>query len=147
MYIYRFRVYQIHLSLTRHIIEQSGSRIYIHRRTDNNEYIRFFHVVDSRFNLRNRFSKPNNKRTKLSAVTGLISKLHFIFIRLQFFYVMGVIRVATGADLRQFTMQVNNAPTPGTFMQIVNILSHNRHIEVRFQFSKPEMSVIRPYLQ
>lgn len=147
MYIHRLRVYQVHFGIARHIVEQSGSRIYIHRSTDNDEYIRFLHIIHSRFNLRNRLAEPNDKRTKLSTVAGFISQLHFVLIRFQFLYVVRIIRVATGTDLCQLAMQMNHAFAPGTLVQIIDILRNDRYIEVLFQLCKPDVSGIRLYIQ
>ena len=87
------------------------------------------------------------EKPKLSTVTGLISQLHFVFIRFQFFYVMRIIRGATGTNFCQFAMKMNNPFTSGTLVQIVNVLCNNCHIEILLQSGKPDVPGIRLYIQ
>ena len=63
MRIYRFRINQIHLCSSRYIMKQPRRRIYVKRRTDNDENIRFLHILDGCFNFRHSFSKPYNERS------------------------------------------------------------------------------------
>ena len=147
MRIYRFRINQIHLCSSRYIMKQPRRRIYVKRRTDNDENIRFLHILDGCFNFRHSFSKPYDKRSQLSAVAGLVSHLHFIFFRFQFFYVVGIMRISAGTHFRQFAMQMNDVATPGTFVQVINILCHHRHMEVFLQFRQQFMSTVRFHLQ
>ena len=128
-------------------MQQTCRRIYIERCADDNEYIRLLYISDSCLNLRHRLSEPDNKRTQLSSVTGLISHFYFILFRLQFLYIMRVIRVSAGADLCQLTMQVNDMAASCPFVQIIYILGDNRHIEILFQLRQQFMSAIRLHFQ
>ena len=110
------RVDEVNRNMGRYIVEQTGCRIDIERRTYDEEDIRLLTIVDGSLYHRYSLAKPDDERTELGTIASLIAYLDLKLLGLQFLKLFRIVGLETRSDLGQLTMQMNHLRTSGTFM-------------------------------
>ena len=68
--------------------------------------------------------------------------MHLVFGRLQLLDEVRIVGVATGADLGQLAVQVDNVRAACAFVQVINVLRHYGDVEVFLQSRHSPMSLV-----
>ena len=78
----------------------------------------------------------------MAAVAGQVTHFHLVFLRFKLADVTRIVGIVARTHLSQLAMQVYDVMTAGTFVQIVNVLRNDSHIEILFQFSAENVTLV-----
>lgn len=132
------RVDIVYRSAGTHIMEQTGSRIYIERCAYHDKHIGLAHKLYGRLYIGHGFLEKHDMRPHTVSVDyGIGSSVERPWMKS-----VHLCLIINGTHFHKLAMKMKHILAAGTLMEVINILSNDVYIVPLFEINQPEMTGI-----
>ena len=135
-HVHFLRVDEVDGTVGRCVAHKAGGGVDIERTAHDDEDIGTGGLFGGGLEIGHGFAEPHYPRAQQRTVAGTLAVVHGDALGRERFLIARVVGVGRGTHFHQFAVQVNDVRRTGTLVQVVHVLRHDRHVEMRFQLRK-----------
>ena len=124
------------------IIKQPGCGVDVQRRANDNQDVGLLHGLGGYCNVGHGLAKEDDERSQQGAVASFGAWSNLAVVGCQCLLVARIVDVATGADLHQFAVKMDDLRRAGLLMKVVDILGDDGHVVFLFQRCHEPVAVV-----